>query len=200
MRMEAGLDTGPVLARTVVAIESDDTTPTLEAKLATAGGALLAARLDDLVHGRLQAQPQDDALCTLAPPLAKMDGRIDWTLPARVVHAHIRAMQPWPIAFTDVGRERWKVFAEGLGLQDDTPGSAPGQIVRLDGDAAWIACGSGQVRVGRMQRPDKRQMSAAEVLRGARLGPNSFLGSSSSLDPGAAPDRPGPAAAGDLLP
>lgn len=173
MRMEEGLDTGPVLARVVVPIGEMDTTATLEVKLAAAGGQLLIAHLDDLFAQRLTAQPQDETLRTLAPPLEKAEGRIDWTLPAAVVHAHVRAMQPWPGAVTVVGNEAWRVFADGLQL-DDRHGE-PGTIAALQGDTVWVHCGQGTLGIAQIQRPSKRQMTAGEVLRGARLGTGARL-------------------------
>lgn len=176
MQMDAGLDTGPELARAVVPIAADDTTPTLEAKLAAAGGALIAQALPDLLAGRLTPVPQPEVGVTLAPLLSKADAAIDWRLPARTVHAHIRAMTPWPTATTQVPEpaEVWKVFADELALGEPT--GAPGHILALEGESAWVACGEGSLRIARLQRPDKRAMTAGEVLRGARLGVGAQLG------------------------
>ena len=174
MRMEEGLDTGPVLAKVIVPIDETDTTATLEGKLAAAGAQLAVEHLDDLFAGRLTPQPQDEALRTLAPPLQKAEGRIDWSRPAKALHAHIRAMQPWPGAFTDVAGETWRIFADGLQL-DDRQGE-PGTVAALQGDAIWVHCGQGALRIGQIQRPSKRQMTAGEVLRGARLGVGARLG------------------------
>jgi len=147
MWMEAGLDTGPVLARVEVPITQEDTTTTLEVKLAAAGARLLVERLEDLLANRLVAAPQDEAGVTLAPPLEKAEGRIDWTQPANVIHAHVRAMQPWPCATTLVpeSSEVWKVFAEGLQLGEHA--GIPGTIAALDGAAIWLHCGEGSLRV-----------------------------------------------------
>lgn len=168
MRMEEGLDTGPVLARVVVPISGEDTTTTLESKLAAAGAELLLHHLDNLFAQRLRAEPQDDARHTLAPPLAKSEGRIDWNRPAADLHAHVRAMQPWPGAFADVGGEAWRVFAEGLGLGDGQ-GEA-GTVAALQGELVSVYCGQGTLKIARIQRPSKRPMSAGDVLRGARIG------------------------------
>jgi methionyl-tRNA formyltransferase len=170
MRMEEGLDTGPVLARVEVPILDTDTTSTLEERLADAGARLLAARLDDLLNGRLAEVPQDDAASTHAPPLQKAEGRIDWSADARQVHAHIRAMQPWPGAWTEVtavGGEHWKVAAEALAVGDHA--GEPGTLAAVDKTGVWVCCGRGSVRLTLLQRPDRRAMPAPEVLRGARL-------------------------------
>ena len=176
MQMEAGLDTGPVLDRVEVPITQEDTTASLEGKLADAGARLLTARLDDLLAGRLVPVVQDEAGVTLAPPLDKADGRIDWTQPAEKIHAQVRAMQPWPCATTLVPQpaEVWKVFAEGLQLGEHA--GMPGTVAALQGDAIWVHCGNGSLRITRLQRPDKRQMTAGEVLRGVRLGLGARIG------------------------
>lgn len=169
MQMDAGLDTGPVLARTSVPIADDDTTTTLEAKLAAAGAQLLVESLPQIVAGHLKPVPQPSEGVTLAPPLDKAEGQIDWTRDARKVHAHIRAMQPWPGATTvppEVHAEVWKVFHEGLALGTDR--GEPGQIVRIERDAVWVATGDGSIRLTAMQRPGRKPMSAGDVVRGMR--------------------------------
>ena len=169
MQMDAGLDTGPVLARVAVPMEDDDTTATLEGKLAIAGAQLLVDQLPQIMGGLLPAVPQPADGVTFAPPLDKSEGRIDWTQPARQVHAHIRAMQPWPGATTvppELPNEVWKVFHDGLALGDDI--GQPGEIVRVERDALWVATGAGSVRVAVLQRPGRKAMSAGDVLRGMR--------------------------------
>lgn len=171
MQMDEGLDTGPELARVVVPIAETDTTATLETKLAQAGAELLLAKLPEIARGELAAVAQPEAGLTFAPPLAKHEGRIDWTLPAPRVHAHIRAMQPWPGATTsppDLPAETWKVFEDGLAV--GTHAGEPGTVVALEKDAVWVATGQGSVRLATLQRPGKRAMSAGEVLRGVRWG------------------------------
>ena len=82
---------------------------------------------------------------------------------------HVRRRQ-----FTDVAGETWRIFADGLQL-DDRKGE-PGTVAALQGDAIWVHCGQGALRIGQIQRPSKRQMTAGEVLRGARLGVGARLG------------------------
>lgn len=167
MQMAAGLDTGPVLARTAVPITDEDTAETLHDKLAEAGARLLAERLDELLRGRLVAEAQDDSQATWAPLLQKSEGRIDWTRPARLVHAQVRAMTPWPGATLDAGAERWKVFATAISAVPER--GTPGTILAIGDAHAVVACGEGALRIGELQRPGKRRMAAASVLRGARL-------------------------------
>ncbi len=169
MQMDEGLDTGPELARVTVPILDTDTTATLETKLADAGAQLLLAKLPVIAAGRLHATPQPEVGLTFAPPLQKQEGRIDWRQPARQIHALVRAMQPWPGASTtppEVPGEVWKVFEDGLALGDHA--GEPGTIVALEKDAVWVATGEGSLRLTSLQRPGKRAMPAAEVLRGMR--------------------------------
>ena len=177
MQMDEGLDTGPELARVVVPIADTDTTATLEQKLAAAGAQLLLEKLPDIAAGRLPGVPQPEAGLTFAPPVQKQEGRIDWQLPARQIHALVRAMQPWPGASTtppDVNGEVWKVFDDGLALGEHR--GEPGHIAAVAGDAIWVACGEGSLRVASLQRPGKRAMPAAEVLRGMRWGVGARIG------------------------
>ncbi len=166
MQMEQGLDTGPVLARAIVAIEENDTTATLQLKLAESGGQLLRNFLPKLAE--LHAVPQDEARASFAPPLQKSEGEIDWTWPAQRVSAHIRAMTPWPGAWTLLQGEVLKVFAEDLQRLDAR--GLPGEVLQIKSNSLIVACGAGALEIAQMQRPNKRRMTAAEVMRGVRLG------------------------------
>lgn len=177
MKMDAGLDTGAVLARAEVAITEDDTTPLLEAKLADAGAALLLAHWQALVGGQLAAQPQPLEGVTWAPPLEKAEGRLNWQRSAQELYRQVRAMQPWPGAFfaSDAAPgEDWKLFADGLRFSDRK--GPPGQLVAVEGPVAWIGCGSGSLGIAELQRPGKGRAPAADVLRGVRAGVGAQLG------------------------
>jgi len=165
MQMEQGLDTGPVLAKLIVAIEEHDTTATLQQKLAEMGGQLLTDFLPKLEH--LHGVPQDSALATFAPPLQKSDGVIDWTWPAQRVSAHIRGMTPWPGAWTMLQGEVIKVFTEDLRRLDLQ--GAPGEILQIKSNSVTVACGEAALEIAQLQRPNKRRMHAGELLRGMRL-------------------------------
>lgn len=175
MQMDTGLDTGAVLARIVVPIDKHDTSQTLHDKLATAGAELLVDRLDALLAGELEATPQTEDGATYAPLLCKADGEIDWKQDARGVDAHLRAMTPWPGAWTTTpAGERWKVFGDGSAatIGDGEPGTL---LASADG-CAVVACAKGAVRIAALQRPGKRRADAASVLRGARIEVGQTLG------------------------
>ena len=170
MQMDAGLDTGAVLARAEVPILHEDTTPDLEHRLARAGAALLLTHWHGLTAGELHGLPQPEQGVTWAPPIDKSEGRLDWQLPAQQLHRQVRAMQPWPGAFFAcqvVAGEDWKVFAEGL-LLGERSGPA-GQLLAVEGPVVWIGCGQGSLGIAALQRPGKGRVAAADVLRGLRV-------------------------------
>lgn len=160
MQMQAGLDTGPVLAEARTPIGPEETTADLHDRLAALGAGLIA---DVLEHLPLPAVPQADAGVTYAHKIDKAEARIDWTRPAETVDRQIRALSPFPGAWCMIGGERVKLLRSRL-----APGSgAPGTV--LSGFS--IACGSGAIEVLEAQREGKRPMPAAEVLRGLSLPP-----------------------------
>ena len=158
MQMEAGLDTGPVLAEARTRIGAGDTTADLHDRLAGMGAGLIVEVLDRLP---LAAVPQAAEGVTSAAKIDKAEARIDWTRPAAEIDRQIRGLSPFPGAWCLIGDERVKLLrsrlAEGEG--------APGQV--LSGFA--VACGKGAIEVLEAQREGKRPMPAAEVLRGLHL-------------------------------
>ncbi|WP_323716650.1 methionyl-tRNA formyltransferase [Paracoccus aminovorans] len=160
MQMQAGLDTGPVLAEARTAIGAQDTTADLHDRLATMGAELITATLDRLP---LPAVPQPAEGVTYAHKIDKAEARIDWTQPAEVVDRQIRALSPFPGAWCLVGGERMKLLRSRLAAGSGPPGTV------LSGFT--VACGTGAVEVLEAQREGKRPMPAAEVLRGLTLPP-----------------------------
>ena len=158
MQMQAGLDTGPVLAETRTAIGPADTTADLHDRLAGMGAALILDVLDRLP---LPAVPQAEAGVTYAQKIDKAEARIDWTRPAAEVDRRIRGLSPFPGAWCMVGDERVKLLRSRLAAGSGTPGQV------LDGFT--VACGAGAVEVLEAQRESKRPMPAAEILRGLTL-------------------------------
>ncbi|MCV2448735.1 methionyl-tRNA formyltransferase [Paracoccus sp. DMF] len=160
MQMQAGLDTGPVLAEARTAIGAQDTTADLHDRLAAMGAELIAATLDRLP---LPAVPQPAEGVTYAQKIDKAEARIDWTRPAEVLDRQIRALSPFPGAWCLVGDERVKLLRSRLAAGSGAPGTV------LSGFT--VACGTGAIEVLEAQREGKRPMSAAEVLRGLTLPP-----------------------------
>jgi len=172
MRMEEGLDTGPVALADSVAIEPDMTAGELHDKLSVLGADLMARALGALSRGTLTftAQPEDGV--TYARKIEKAEARIDWTRPAAEIHRRICGLSPFPGAWFEAdwgqGLQRVKVLRSHLA---DAGGPA-GTV--LD-DRLTIACGEGAVQLLQLQRAGKTPMNAADFLKGAALSPGTRL-------------------------
>jgi methionyl-tRNA formyltransferase len=180
MRMEAGLDTGPVAAAREVPIADDDTTATLSLKLAAAGAPLLVETLPVILDGRVALTPQDDAAATLAPPLVKEDGRLRFDVPARAVSARARGCDPWPGATALLDGEPLRVF--GPRVLPGAAGGAPGAVVGLRPEGLAVACADAPVAFAELQLPGRKRLPAAAVLAGRPMPPGTSL-----ADPAARP-------------
>jgi methionyl-tRNA formyltransferase len=159
MRMEAGLDTGPVLLRQALRIGAEETTADLHDRLAALGAQMIAAALAGL--DGLAPQPQPEAGVTYAAKIDKAEARVDFTRPAAEVDRQIRGLSPFPGAWIEVAGERVKLLRSRLAEGRGAPGQVLGGFV--------IACGTGAVEVLEAQREGKRPMPAAEVLKGLVL-------------------------------
>jgi methionyl-tRNA formyltransferase len=166
MRMDAGLDTGPVCLGRDVAIDPGMTAGELHDKLSQLGAELMVEALPQLEAGTLEAIPQPPDGVTYAAKIDKRETRIDFNAPARKVADHIRGLSPFPGAWFEAtlgGKpERIKV----LRAATDASGGEPG--ILLD-DGLTIACGKGAIRIEELQRAGKQPMAASEFLRGTRL-------------------------------
>jgi methionyl-tRNA formyltransferase len=166
MRMEEGLDTGPVCLAESTPIADNETAEELHDRLSLLGAGLMVRALAALERGSLSETPQPAEGVTYAAKIHKAEARIDFAKPAAAVHNHIRGLSPFPGAWFEVsadGRpERIKVLRSVLADGSGVPGTV------LD-DVLTIACGSGAVRLVTLQRAGKKPMSAAELLRGFAL-------------------------------
>lgn len=163
MQMDAGLDTGPMLAHRACAITPGATSADLYERLATIGPELLLEVLDDLPAHIAGAEQQDDARATHAAKISKDEARLDWREPAAVLARRIRAFNPAPGAFTFLGEDRIKVWEAGPAAQGS---SAPGTIIAADERGIVVGCGEGALRLAVMQLPGARPLTASELLRG----------------------------------
>lgn len=160
MAMTAGLDCGPVYAEEAVAIGADETAGELHDRLAALGGELLVRHLPAIVGGTLRATEQDDARATYAGKISKQDARMDWQQPAGVLDRQVRAYNPVPGAFfllDDMPVKCWR--ASVVAGSDE---ATPGRVLAADRDGIVVACGSGALRLERLQRPGKRPVTAHE--------------------------------------
>ena len=172
MRMEEGLDTGPVCLERRLPIDPDVTVEQLHDELSGIGAQSMVRALGELETGRLNCRPQRADGVTYAKKIDAADARIDWSLPAQDVHNLIRGLSPHPGAWFEVTlngkRERIKVLRSKLTEGSGQPGTA------LDGRLTF-ACGDAAVRLIEVQRAGKRPMSAEDFLRGVRLAPGDVL-------------------------
>lgn len=174
MRMEEGLDTGPICLAETISIGDEMTAGELHDVMAARGAALMVRALAKLEGGTLAATPQSAEGITYARKIEKSESHIDFTRPAREVHDKIRGLSPFPGAWFEVGpegrSERIKVLHSQLA--ELTSAAAPGEVVD---DRLCVACGQGAVRLTDLQRAGKKPMTAAELLRGFPLAPGTRL-------------------------
>ncbi len=174
MRMDEGLDTGPICRAERVSIGPDTTAGELHDMLAETGAALMVRALGALQRGELDCAPQPVDGVTYAAKIDKAEARIDFARPAREVHNRVRGLSPAPGAWFEAAHEGRKERVKLLRTQlVNHPSSAPPGTV-LD-DTLAIACGEGAVRVLEVQRSGRKPMAAAEFLRGFPLGPSTAL-------------------------
>lgn len=196
MQIDAGLDTGPTLLKHETEIAPDETAPQLYARLAEAGAPLMVETLRGLERGTITPIPQDNSQATLAPPLKKEDGKIDWSLPAQKIYNRIRGFQPWPGAFSTFRGKQCAIWgkpapgqsvaagaAVGAGLRPapTTPTHAgaetPGTI-RVRNREVDVACGEETaLRLEFVQLEGRKRTTAREFANGARLVPGERFGS-----------------------
>jgi methionyl-tRNA formyltransferase len=165
--MEAGLDTGPVLACKSCAIAADDTGSRLHDKLALQGARLLAANLDALERGHLVPRPQDDAQASYAGKLEKSEARIDWGRPATDLARMVRAFNSWPVAETRYDGRQLRIW-EAIPVQGDVT-VPPGTVLSATREGIDVACGDGHLRILRLQLPGARAVPAADFINAHSL-------------------------------
>jgi methionyl-tRNA formyltransferase len=171
MRMDEGLDTGPVCLSEPVEIGSGMISGELHDTLAERGAKLMVEALAAVARGTLRCTPQSEVGVTYAAKIDKGETGIDFSRSAREVHNHVRGLSPFPGAWLTVGDkgERIKVLRTGLAAGSGAPGTI------LD-DALTVACGEGAVRLLELQRAGKKPMTAAELLRGFPLAAGTRIG------------------------
>jgi methionyl-tRNA formyltransferase len=169
-QMERGLDTGPVLATKRIPIAPDATAVNLHDALAEAAAGMILDVAEDLAAGRAVAVPQPHEGVTYAAKIEKAEGRLDWSRPAEVLERQLRALNPWPGCWTELDGQTIRVLA---GTVVDAAGGAPGEV--LD-ERLTVACGSGGLRLTRIQRAGGKPLAADAFLRGFAIRAGSRLG------------------------
>ena len=174
MQMEAGLDTGPVLAKATCPISNTDTTQQLHDRLATLGATTLLSTLSNFTESQVNAQAQNDCDSTYASKLEKSEATIDWQQPASSLLRQINAFNPWPIAQTQWQEKTLRIWAA---VDLKTPNEAsPGRVINADKAGIDIACGEGTLRITQIQAPGKRAMAVSDFLNANPLSAGDHLG------------------------
>ncbi len=189
IRMSVHLDAGDMLAQEAIAIGPEETAGELEARLAPLGVRLAMQVIEQIAAGTTQGIKQDKSLATKAPKLKKEHGLIDWSRSPEQVRNQVRAMQPWPTAYTFLhrhGQTALRLIVHRIGGMIDFSSEAnidaPGTLVAFDNEnCLWVANGAdGAVEIVELQPVGKRRMTAAEFLRGHRLQPGDRFGPATS--------------------
>jgi len=183
MKLDEGMDTGPTFARRATAIGPDETAGQLGERLARMGGEAIGEWLPRYLGGSYVLEPQDGALATTAPILAKEHGRIDWTAPPARVHDLVRGLNPWPGAFTTARGRVVKVHEtrpiEASG--PPSPAARPGEVLLADKGHVWVACGGATLEILTVQPEGKRTMRAVEWAMGRGIAEGDTLGAKEHL-------------------
>lgn len=170
MQMDAGLDTGAMLATRCLDIADNDTTQSLHDRLAKAGAALLVEHLPALLAGTLPAMPQPIDGVTYAVKISKHEAELDLRRPASELARAVRAYSPFPGASIEVAGMRIKLWDASA----ETTAGRAGQILAADKGGVLIACGSGALRASTLQKPGGKRLPAADFLRGHPLAVGDF--------------------------
>ncbi|MBK1722789.1 methionyl-tRNA formyltransferase [Thiocystis violacea] len=174
MRMEEGLDTGPVYHRIATPIAARETGGSLHDRLADLGAAALMEALPGIVDGSSVPEPQDDSRATYAHKLTKEEAVIDWNGSAQTIERQVRAFDPWPVAQTEIDGASLRIWDAESDPRAETP-APPGSVIRADKGGIQVATGQGVLRITRLQPAGKKPMSASDYLNarhldGVRLG------------------------------
>ena len=163
IRMDDGIDTGPIVAVERATLGGDETTPALEARLGIAAAGVLARALDPWLDGEIEAVPQDESGATMTRPLRRSDGRLDPARPAWQLERQVRALLPWPGTFLEAGGQRFVVLAGSVAASDDD--DEPGRLVP-DPSGLALATIEGRLVLHEVQPAGGRPMTGEAFLRG----------------------------------
>jgi methionyl-tRNA formyltransferase len=180
MRMAAGLDTGPMLAKRELDIGARDTSKTLHDRLAMLGAELIGDTLDGMRRGRIGETPQPATGVTYAAKITKLEGVIDWRQDAPQIGRQVRAFNPWPIAETRLDGTQLRIWdaevaagglaaANPVGEAGRAAAAEPGTVISATQEGIDVACGRGILRILRLQLAGRKPLYAPEFLAGLKL-------------------------------
>jgi methionyl-tRNA formyltransferase len=179
MRMDEGLDTGPILFQESIPIDPDETAGELHDRLSRLSGDVLVKTIDGLIAHRLIPTAQDNALATYAPKIDRGMSRVTWARSARSISALIRGLDPWPGAVTLAGGKEIKLFSARVEERDGPDvhqKRIPGRVAACSAEGLLVETGEGTVRIRDLQAPGKRRLPASEFLRGFPINEGTVLG------------------------
>ncbi|HEY5924472.1 MAG TPA: methionyl-tRNA formyltransferase [Kofleriaceae bacterium] len=165
MQLDEGMDTGPVYLERKIAIDPEETSGELLARLAPIGASAMLEAINAIAAGAAHAMPQDHAHATHARMLTKADGAIDFAQPAAAVAARIRGVDPWPGAQAVLRGQPVKLFRAVARAGE----GAPGTVLAIDGDGMHVAAAGGAVVIRDIQAPGRKRMSAQQFAAGRGL-------------------------------
>ena len=166
MRIDAGMDTGDILLQARMRVGPNETSPEVAARLAEAGAHLMTETLRRLAKGDLLGSPQNHTEATLAPLLTREDGRIEWARTAEEIYNRMRGFAPWPGAFTEFRGQACHLRGRPVG------GAAVGEpgTILIEKESLRVVCGGGsQLEITHVKQEGRKEISAGEFLRGARV-------------------------------
>ena len=175
MQMDAGIDTGDMLYKKEIPIESSDNYETLHDKLTVLGAKAVVEALEFLAQGKLEAEKQREDLSCYAPLIDKAMGEIDFSKDALTIDRKIRGMTPWPSAFTGYRGKQLKIWRAEPDMEAVSAGK-PGEILQVDKNRVTVAAGEGVLHVYELQLEGKRRMTAHDFLLGVKMQPGEILG------------------------
>jgi methionyl-tRNA formyltransferase len=169
MRMDAGLDTGPMLARREIDVGEHDTAKTVHDRLASLGAELIGNTLDAMNQGRLHEVPQASDGVTYAEKIHKSEAPIDWQQDASQLSRRVRAFNPWPVAETRFNGGQLRIWDAEVGNVASVPPSPAGTVLAATDAGIDVACGRGVLRILRLQLAGRKALAPAEFIKGLRL-------------------------------
>jgi methionyl-tRNA formyltransferase len=176
MQMDEGLDSGPVYLKRSLSIGPNETSGELSARLAELAADITLEGLAKVVQGELAAEPQDETRVTLAPPLERAHGVIDWTQSSQSIHDLVRGLSPRPSAYTTAGGQRLRIAATRLA--SPVPVLEPG-LVRVERPRVLVGTGDGALELVRAQLEGKRELAVLDLVNGRALADSQLLGGTS---------------------
>ena len=166
MQMDVGLDTGDMLVTEECAISSVDTAGSLHDKLLAAGEPALAQTLQQLRSGQINPIKQDDSASTYAPKITKQEAAVDWTESGDIIERKIRAFYPFPIAYTQIGSHRIRIYEAFVLAENKALDAVLGTILAATEQGLDVKTADGAIRIKKLQLPGKKVLPIADVLRG----------------------------------